>query len=217
MTRTHHFVDKHSIIGGMLIGFLMFFVAQTAASIPVVVEMFSSGISSEPSAGFLDVIAPILATALVMWLYKRWFRPEFKGVVRAEGCKEGLLLLSPLAIDWLLSGLTMNIDHTFQIQGNHHDSDFDIRHGSLCRGTWFSSWSHVHHASQYESTGKACKDLHYQRDCLWLDPFDKRHRGSESCVNACAGYRGSLYGHIFCGSIPPYRQYSPAHDCPCSA
>ena len=118
MERKHKLVDKHPVAGGILICLLMMFGSQTIASIPTVMEMLASGdYMTQPPAGFSTIVLTIIATAIALWFYKRWFRPEFKGVVKGEGLKEGLLFSLPIILYWIITAIGMSIEKTFAFKG----------------------------------------------------------------------------------------------------
>ena len=114
MGRKHNFVDKHTTLAAIIIGVIMLLVSQTIASIPDALALVNG---SGTSSGAMTAILAIAATLLVMWFYKRWFRPEFKGVLTTKGLKEGLLLSWPFVIYWIITAVAMSIEHTFGFKG----------------------------------------------------------------------------------------------------
>ena len=118
MERKHNLVNKHPVVAGILISLLMMFGSQIIATIPSSMEMVASGdLQTQPPMGFSSIVATIIATVLALLLYKRWFRPEFKGVVKGDGLKEGLLYASVIIIYWIITAIVMNMTNTFEFKG----------------------------------------------------------------------------------------------------
>ena len=95
--RKHSFVSKHPVLASVLLALLGLTIVQSgsqAAKIP-----FSG------AAGSFDWIIALIglaiAAALVLLVYKWWFRPEFSGMLPGD-VKAGFLLLLPILAYWII-------------------------------------------------------------------------------------------------------------------
>ena len=110
--RKHNFVDKHPVGASVLIGIGMFLLIQTIGAIPS--SVFSVITGNE--APLLNMLSMILATAIVMLIYRKRFAPEYKGVVRTEGLTKGLLMGLPIPVYWIIASIPTLFDGTFVVK-----------------------------------------------------------------------------------------------------
>ena len=98
-TRKHSFVDRFPVIASILLCFLGLAVDQTGATFisTVFPGLFGS------FSWILDLLSLAIVTALILFVYKWWFRPEFSGMMSGN-IKDGfIMLLCPILVYWILN------------------------------------------------------------------------------------------------------------------
>lgn len=95
--RVHKFFDKFTIPGALVLmigGFVLCQLIGSAVAFPITM------LTKQPT--ICSAIGIVLATPLVLWAYKFWFRPEFEGNLTGGDMKTGLKISLFLIPYWLL-------------------------------------------------------------------------------------------------------------------
>ena len=99
--RQHRFVDRFPVLAAVVLPFVALVLLQALGS------LISLPFGVIPALGKNSAIGYIICSLLVMWLFKRWFYPEFEGNLRGGrpglGFRLGLFIL----IAWALVPVNM--------------------------------------------------------------------------------------------------------------
>ena len=107
----HKLTDRYPVGGALLTGILMLLMREAISSVPTVAEALLRGRVS----GITHLLYMVIGTAAVYMLYRRWFSPEFKGLLKGH-LAEGLKLCWPLAAYWIVTIPAMYFSHALEIK-----------------------------------------------------------------------------------------------------
>lgn len=111
--RKHKLTDKHPIIASILIGLFMMILHELVMAVFQIVHYMIAGTPSE----LMSILYMVIGTLLVFLFYKWWFAPDFEGALIGGNVPEGFYLDLPFIIYWIITGIAMVIDHTFELKG----------------------------------------------------------------------------------------------------
>ena len=112
--RKHKFVDKHPVLSSFLI-FLLFLFAQEI--IVGLLTLIHTSIFGPEISDLIRILHIIITAAILFFIYKWWFRPDFEGALKGGDLRNPLLYFVPLFIHWIISAIVMIIEHSFSFKG----------------------------------------------------------------------------------------------------
>lgn len=107
----HKLTDRHPVGGAVLTGFLMMLLREGISAVPMVAESLLRGSVSE----ITKILYMFIGAAAVYLLYRWWFSPEFKGVIKGSLLK-GLKLCWPLAVYWVITLPVLYFTHSLELK-----------------------------------------------------------------------------------------------------
>ena len=119
MNRKSHVILDHPVIGYFVLFVFAEIVSNTGMYIDVLLSRFIPGYAMELALNGVTGtnvagVGVALCSIAAVLIFTFWFRPEFKGVLQAEGFKEGLLMMLPFlvfhyfgsAVGWFSAGIS---------------------------------------------------------------------------------------------------------------
>ena len=110
--RKHRFTDKHPMIASILICFFLMILCELIPALFRIVHYMIAGTPSE----LMSILYMVIGSLFVFLLYKWWFAPDFEGALKGGNLREGFSLELPFIIYWVVTGIAMVIDHTFELK-----------------------------------------------------------------------------------------------------
>ena len=111
--RKHKFIDKHPVVGSILMGLLLLFVSSIIMNLCAMIHTQVLGNISE----LFNILYTVIGALAGFAFYKLWFTPEFKGAFSGGNLKKGFIYCSPFIIYWIITAIAMLIDHKFELKG----------------------------------------------------------------------------------------------------
>ena len=93
--RQHRFVDRFPVLAAVVLPFVALVLLQAIGS------LISLPFGVIPALGKNSAIGYIICSLLVMWLFKRWFYPEFEGMLHGD-VNTGVRLSCFIIIYWVI-------------------------------------------------------------------------------------------------------------------
>ena len=110
--RRHGFIDKHPMGASILMGLFLFILNEIIRSVLSTIHTMVFGSLPE----LMAIVYMFIGVAVSSLLYKWWFSPEFEGAFKGGNIKEGMLMNLWFIIYWIIAGIAMVIDKTFELK-----------------------------------------------------------------------------------------------------
>lgn len=96
----HRFVTSKPVLASICLSFLALFLVPQA---PSMLKWIISHVEALAAYDWVfSLIALLIVTGICLLLYKKWFSPEFSGMLNGN-LKEGFFLLLPLVVYWVIT------------------------------------------------------------------------------------------------------------------
>ena len=112
--RKHKFVDKHPILSSFLIFFLLLIGQEIIGGL---LTLIHTSIFGPEVHELVKILHILIAAAILFFLYKWWFRPDFEGALKGGDQRNPLIYFVPLLIHWIITAIAMIIEHSFSFKG----------------------------------------------------------------------------------------------------
>ncbi len=110
--KKHRFSEKHPLAAAIIISVILMAAALIIGQVPAIIYRVVTG----KEFSVFSIIMTVLGVAAALYLYKWWFRPDYKGPVTDGNIGEGFLLCLPILLYWAVSIVLALIDGSFSVK-----------------------------------------------------------------------------------------------------